>query len=55
MQIRVSSEFDTFYLGMVTGGISDYTGKICIDTLRVFVYSKLGLLEIMIHSIKLSV
>lgn len=55
MQIRVSPEFDTFYLGMVTGGISDYTGKICIDTLRVFVYSKLGLLEIMIHSIKLSV
>lgn len=27
-------------------------GKICIDTL--FVYTKLGLLEIMIHGIKLS-
>lgn len=40
---------------MVMGGISDYMGKICIDTQAVFVYSKLGLLEIMIHSTKLSV
>lgn len=41
---------------METGGISDnVVGKICTSTLHVFVYSKLGLLEIMIHSIKLSV
>lgn len=40
---------------MMTAGISDCMGKICIDTLLVFVYTKLGLLEIMIHSIKLSV
>lgn len=45
-----------FYLDAVTEGISDnVVGKICIKTLRLFVYSKLGLLEIMIHSIKLSV
>ena len=37
------------------GRISDCMGKIHIDTRRVFVYTKLGLLEIMIHSIKLSV
>lgn len=40
---------------MMMRGISDCMGAICIDPLHVFVYTKLGLLEIMIHSIKLSV
>lgn len=42
----MNPEFDAFYLGMVMGGIT--------DSLSVFVYSKLGLLEIMIQSTKLS-
>ena len=55
MQIWVNPEIDTLYLGVMMGRISDCMGKIHIDTRRVFVYTKLGLLEIMIHSIKLSV
>lgn len=55
MQIWVNSEFDTFYLRVMMRKISHCIRKIGIDTLHVFVYTKLGLLEIMIHSIKLSV
>lgn len=44
-----------FRLSIVMGEISECMGKICSDPPHVFVYTKLGLLEIMIHSIKLSV